>query len=92
MIPPKQVFSASWPHLEGLNLADPEFPNVYLILGVDVCRQLFLNKNILGPAGTPSAHFTPIGWVLMGSTCNNTVSHEDNFTINQVQSHSQVIE
>ena len=94
-IPPKKVFSSSWPHLEGLNLAGPEFhirANVDLLLGVDLCRQLFLNKNIQGPPGTPSAHFTPLGWVLMGSTCNKTVSHELNVTINHVQSHSQVID
>ena len=41
MIPAKQVFPGNWPHIVGLNLADPEFhtpANIDLILGVDACR------------------------------------------------------
>ena len=85
MIPAKQVFSGNWPHISGLNLADPEFhtsANIDLILGVDACRQLFADKNILGTVGTAGAHFTLLRWVLMGSVFNKLSSNFSNVIVN----------
>ncbi|XP_034195156.2 uncharacterized protein LOC117611325 [Osmia lignaria lignaria] len=70
VLPALQVVAQPWPHLHGIDLADPEFgvpSRVDLILGADVCGSLFLGGTRTGPTDTPVAKLTPFGWVLMGS-------------------------
>ncbi|XP_076397876.1 uncharacterized protein LOC143266125 [Megachile rotundata] len=71
LLPTHQVKGSSWPHLQGLPLADPDFgvpSRVDLILGADVCGSLFQEGTRVGPEGSPVAKLTPFGWVLMGTT------------------------
>ena len=78
-IPSKTFLCHSWPHIENLELADPEFFKsshiaVDLILGADVCGLFFSGKTIPGPLGIPSAHETPFGYILMGPTSIQSTS------------------
>ena len=69
----------SWPHIENLELDDPEFFKTSafdLILGADVCGLFFSGKTISGPLGTPSAHEMPFGYILMGPT---SIKNQSNF-------------
>ncbi|XP_076398051.1 uncharacterized protein LOC105662716 [Megachile rotundata] len=71
LLPTHQVKGSSWPHLQGLPLADPDFgvpSRLDLILGADVCGSLFQEGTRVGPEGSPVAKLTPFGWVLMGTT------------------------
>lgn len=62
--PPANVNTSSWPHIQGLVLADPDFAvpgQIDLILGSDV-----YDHCIHGPQGTPMAYESKLGYVLMG--------------------------
>ncbi|XP_029167435.1 uncharacterized protein LOC114937932 [Nylanderia fulva] len=60
----------SWPHLDGLELADPEFHRrdaVELLLGADVYLDLALPEGFRrGGPREPGALLTRFGWVLLG--------------------------
>ena len=61
----------SWPHLEGLQLADPKFflpGSVDLILGADVYGSLLENRLRKGSEGSPVAQETKLGWIVSGPT------------------------
>lgn len=63
------VRKSSWPHLEGLNLADPKFyvsRPVEILLGADLFPLIVLGQSILGPKGTPCALNSRLGWLLTG--------------------------
>ncbi|XP_046141114.1 uncharacterized protein LOC123987685 [Osmia bicornis bicornis] len=69
LLPARAVHSQSWPHLQGVTLADPEYgvpSRIDLILGADICGVLLQDESRVGPVGTPTARRTPFGWVLMG--------------------------
>lgn len=56
-------------HLEGLELADPNFlssKHINLILGVDVYAQIIRVGLKQGPPNTPIAQATSLGWILTG--------------------------
>lgn len=72
---PAQRIPFSWPHLEGLELAEPNFHHcspVDVVFGADIYGSLMRTGTIQGPPGTPSAHLTVLGWVLMGPTSSPT--------------------
>lgn len=59
----------SWPHLEGLQLADPTFyksSSVDLLIGADLFVEILKGQSILGPKGSPSAINSKLGWLLSG--------------------------
>ena len=59
-----------WKHLDGLELADPEFGtpgNVDLLLGADVLSHVVFHSQRFGPLGSSSAFKTQFGWVLAGA-------------------------
>ena len=59
--------NAKWKHLDGLQLADPEFSmprNVDLPLGADIFSCVVFHGRRFGPLGSPSAFKTQLGWVL----------------------------
>ena len=61
---------SKWKHLDGLQLADPEFGtpgNVDLLLGADTFSRVVLHGRRFGPSGSPSAFKTRFGWVLAGA-------------------------
>lgn len=69
-LPSQTISINTWPHLEGLFLADPTFNKrgrIDMLLGVDVCAQILKGEVIQGPAGTPCAQNTSLGWILFGN-------------------------
>lgn len=63
-IPGKQIPHGNWPHLKGLQLADPDYATparVDMILGAGPAGLLFNGGVKHGPPGTPSAHSTACG-------------------------------
>lgn len=68
-MPSQEIRLPAWEHLRGLELADPNFAEperIDVILGADICSQLFLGSSIPGPPGTPIALATKLGHVLPG--------------------------
>ena len=64
----------TWSHLEGLQLADPDFGHscaVDVLLGVDVFAETLLQGQRVGPPGCPMAIETEFGWVLAGAVCKH---------------------
>lgn len=60
LVPSNYVNVEHWPHIEGLQLADPEFfkPNkIDLVLGADVYYCILLEGLRKGPIGAPMARF-----------------------------------
>ncbi|XP_055906553.1 uncharacterized protein LOC129941828 [Eupeodes corollae] len=70
-LPSTMVAVNNWPHLKGLQLADPEYyqpGQIDLLLGVEVYSQIIQNGLRKGPMETPIAQLTSLGWILSGST------------------------
>lgn len=68
-LPTKAITTCTWPHLERLVLADPSYNQpgrVDMLLGVEVCSQIWKSEIIKGPPGTPCAQNTSLGWILFG--------------------------
>lgn len=81
-IPSKAVTVTHWPHLEGLNLADPEYHKpgpIDLLLGVKEYAQIVQQQLIKGPPGSPCAQETNLGWILFGEI--NTSVREESFLV-----------
>lgn len=67
--PPSCLQSTSWPHLQGIQLADPCYykpDKIDLVLGADTFYDLFLPDIRKGPRGSPSAQQTILGYILIG--------------------------
>ena len=63
-------FNQNWKHLEGLNLADPEYNkprNIDILLGVEIFVEVIRHGRWSGPHNTPTALNTEFAWVLAGS-------------------------
>ncbi|XP_071650021.1 uncharacterized protein [Temnothorax longispinosus] len=61
--------STTWPHLQGLPLADPLFAAndpVELLLGAEVCSTILEDGLRRGKPQTPIAQKTILGWILSG--------------------------
>ncbi|XP_036146758.1 uncharacterized protein LOC118646918 [Monomorium pharaonis] len=77
-IPSTQINKPLWPHLKGLQLADPNFlssQSIDLILGADIYGHIIENKVIKGPPHSPTAQFTKLGWIVSGPTDTNVSSN-----------------
>ncbi|XP_039309667.1 uncharacterized protein LOC105206883 [Solenopsis invicta] len=69
LLPPERVRTTSWPHLSGLELADPAYDvpaPVGAVLSSDVYDLVMEPALRHGPPGSPSAQLTAFGWVLSG--------------------------
>ncbi|CAG4952078.1 unnamed protein product [Colias eurytheme] len=81
---PSQSFrKPTWPHIEKLSLADPEFnisKPIDLILGVEVYELILLPGFIRNSISQPIAQNTELGWILSGSVA--TQSHCNIVTVN----------
>jgi hypothetical protein len=68
----------AWPHIQGLQLADPQFYNsdsIELLLGAEVCSEIFKDGLRKGGPHDPIAQKTSLGWILSGG-CGVTFSLE----------------
>jgi hypothetical protein len=68
-LPNFEINKTVWPHLEGLNLADPDFQKsrpIDLLIGADLFIEIISGEKILGPKGTPCAINSKFGWLLSG--------------------------
>ncbi|CAG9137937.1 unnamed protein product [Plutella xylostella] len=82
-IPTQTITTESWPHLEGLTLADENFhkpSSIDLLLGVNEYAQIVQNEIIKGPPGSPCAQKTTLGWILFGQV-NNQSQNEDSMLV-----------
>ncbi|XP_073963739.1 LOW QUALITY PROTEIN: uncharacterized protein [Choristoneura fumiferana] len=78
-LPSSTISTNTWPHLQGLVLADPSFNQpgrVDMLLGVDVCAQIMKSEVIKGPPGTPCAQNTSLGWILFGNVQHDEKRNE----------------
>ncbi|XP_046435968.1 uncharacterized protein LOC124187824 [Neodiprion fabricii] len=68
-LPSFRLLVEDWPHLRGLNLADPSFAHpsqIDVILGADIYSNIIGQGVRRGAPGTPIAPETQFGWVLSG--------------------------
>lgn len=68
-LPSKSIITRDWPHLTGLQLADPAYNkpgHIDLLLGVQEYAKIIQQDIVKGPAGTPCAQKTELGWILFG--------------------------
>jgi hypothetical protein len=77
-LPVDEVDPKTWPHLQGLQLADPNYHKstpVDILLGGDIFWDLLLGGKIVGSAGSPVGLCTSLGWLVAGnmSSTTNTV-------------------
>lgn len=78
LIPGKRMRAPEWIETHQLYLADPTYntPNkIDILLGADVYCQVLKEGLLRGPAGTPVAQCTTLGWILSGQA--NTESEGD---------------
>lgn len=68
---------SSWPHIDGLQLADPDFSRsgpIHLILGADNYGAIIMPGLIRGNLSSPTAQQTIFGWVLSGPISPHEIS------------------
>ncbi|KAG7312691.1 hypothetical protein JYU34_001059 [Plutella xylostella] len=91
-LPSKSLTKKQWPHLEKLNLADPNYHtpgHIDMLLGVEVYQEIVKNNLVKGPPGTPTAQETDLGWILFGSidessTANNIIVMHHNVNVDNM--------
>lgn len=69
LLPSHQVQWKDWTHLRDLQLADPNFDQparIDVLFGADIYGQILRPGLRFGPAGTPIAQQTSLGWILSG--------------------------
>ncbi|XP_011880360.1 PREDICTED: uncharacterized protein LOC105568900, partial [Vollenhovia emeryi] len=76
-LPPFRKDNQFWPHIAGLQLADPDFSSpglIHIIIGADNYGSVIQPGLIRGNKSSPIAQQTIFGWVLSGSVSEN-VTH-----------------
>ena len=66
-----ELHNQHWDHLQGLQLADPEFLvplDIDILLGADVYGELIQSEVREGGHHDPIAQLTHFGWVIFGPT------------------------
>lgn len=90
-LPAGRVSIASWPELQEINLADPEYhtPNkIDMLLGAEVYAQIIDTGVIKCPLqGAPVAQNTTLGWILSGQVGAHA---QPNISCTLVSMHTQV--
>lgn len=77
VIPSTPVTMRSWPHFEGLALADPQFgspSSVDLLIGADLYPQIIKEGLRKGPSDAPIAQLTSFGWVISGPASSKSTN------------------
>ncbi|XP_076301661.1 uncharacterized protein LOC143219643 [Lasioglossum baleicum] len=75
--PPITAGSSTWPHLNDLELADPEITSrqpIELLLGADIYALIIREGLRQGAAGSPVAQATTLGWIVTGSPGESNIS------------------
>ena len=70
-LPSFELHNQYWDHLQGLQLADPEFlvpSEIDILLGADVYGELIQSEVRKGGPHDPVAQLTHFGWVILGPT------------------------
>ncbi|GFS67404.1 integrase catalytic domain-containing protein [Trichonephila clavipes] len=83
------VSKFDWPHINGLQLADPSFyisRPVDMILGADVFFDLILYGKISGTKNQPSALNSKLGWLLSGKV--STACQSEKKVISLINCHA----
>ena len=68
------TYKTTWPHIEGLQLADPQFSAadpIEMLLGAEVCSIILQEGLRKGDPHTPVAQHTLLGWILSGDCGEN---------------------
>ncbi|XP_011065257.1 PREDICTED: uncharacterized protein LOC105152585 [Acromyrmex echinatior] len=68
------TYKTTWPHIESLQLADPQFSAVdpiELLLGAEVCSIILQEGLRKGDPHTPVTQHTLLGWILSGGCGEN---------------------
>ncbi|KMQ88503.1 pao retrotransposon peptidase superfamily [Lasius niger] len=76
-LPPYDATSRSWPHITGLQLADPDFACsglINIIVGSDNYGSVILPGLAQGGTSSPVAQQTIFGWVLSGTITTDEVT------------------
>ncbi|XP_014216960.1 uncharacterized protein LOC106645583 [Copidosoma floridanum] len=76
-LPSERVAYSVWPHIRGLELADPDFAEpqkIDCILGTDAYLAVILSGLTRGPKNTPVAQNSAFGWLLTGPTLSHSCS------------------
>lgn len=70
-LPNSSFIFKSWPHIQNLALADPQFheaKNIDILLGADIYGQIIRPGIHKGNISEPIAQHTTLGWILFGGT------------------------
>lgn len=76
-LPSFNATTNSWPHIQGLPLADPDYGRpgpIHLLIGSDNYGQIIKPELIHGEAKSPLAQLTIFGWTLSGPTDSSASS------------------
>lgn len=68
-LPSESFGKTNWPHIQGLQLADPDYNlsrDIDLLLGADIYSQVILEGVLKGTDQAPTAQQTQLGWILCG--------------------------
>lgn len=87
-LPSKTIHFHDWPHLKGLELADPDFYRsapIDLLIGADVHASILMEGLIKGEPDEPIAQKTALGWIVSGSNATNAMTGSN--TITMVSNH-----
>ncbi|KAL0829413.1 hypothetical protein ABMA28_004186 [Loxostege sticticalis] len=85
---PNNTFSKqSWPHLQHINLADPDYnvsKPIDLLLDASIYSEIIMSGLIKGPIQAPIAQQTKLGWILSGNVkkfnCHVVINEVDEIT------------
>lgn len=80
-LPSRTLTHRDWPHIQGLELADPEFfraAPVDLLVGADIAADILLEGLRKGNSNEPIARQTQFGWLISGRSFDDRLSSNNN--------------
>ena len=94
-IPAERIRRTSWPHLRGLQMADPSYGTpgkIGCIIGAELYGQLITGKMCRGASGETVAQETVLGWILSGPAGATTATYfsQEVIRTNHVVAHNEL--